>query len=585
MQRAPRLLFLILSHNHPEDVAGLAGRLVDVATDAQAWIHFDAGAAAADMAILRAAVGDLPRVRLVEARVRCRWGDYSLVEAALRTLRAARDAGDSYDYVVLLSASCLPCRPIADLERFLVENSGKEFIETSDASWIFGGLRAERHQLYFFFPPGRRQWADRWNVAVQRLLGIKRQFPAPLRPRFGSQWWTLSWGTCNAILDHLDANPSTVRFFRRTYIPDELVFPSLVDHLVPAERIAGRTLTHFQFTNWGKPVVYFDDHADYVPTLNRFFVRKVSPEARALRARLLERAGLVDAEAALPKLGPQRLDYAVKVRAQTGYPAPGQIFYRDQFLDQAGSVLKRATRPYIVVVGPPALAAEVQRRFRADTFARLGAPFTPDRVDLGDGHTPDGLGPNDTRIRDLHPALYLTRLRARSAKVPVLSWGPFDHLPLLQAVLDDPAAMVLRLVPHTARADAIWRWLYATCPPADDVIGRLPHVPAERWSDARRDRALDTRLGWDAFAGLAAADAARRRLVTMPVPLDDEPDAPERRHRLFTAELEASIFAREPWFDAAAADLGMCWDGLFADARTLRTVLDAATMPTSIRAA
>ena len=65
-----------------------------------------------------------------------------------------------------------------------------------------------------------------------------------------------------------------------------MVFQTYVHALVPQEAIAGFGLTHFQFTNRGKPVVFHDDHADYVRSLERFFVRKVSPEATAPARRL-----------------------------------------------------------------------------------------------------------------------------------------------------------------------------------------------------------------------------------------------------------------------------------------------------------
>ena len=59
-----------------------------------------------------------------------------------------------------------------------------------------------------------------------------------------------------------------------------MVFQTYVRALVPKEAIAGFGLTHFQFTNRGKPVVYHEDHADYIRTLNRFFFRKIRPKRR-----------------------------------------------------------------------------------------------------------------------------------------------------------------------------------------------------------------------------------------------------------------------------------------------------------------
>ena len=81
-------------------------------------------------------------------------------------------------------------------------------------------------------------------------------------------------------------NPKRIGFFRTVWIPDEMVFQTYVAALVPPGAIAGFSLTHHQFTNRGKPVVYHEDHADYVATFDRFFFRKISPEARGPPRRL-----------------------------------------------------------------------------------------------------------------------------------------------------------------------------------------------------------------------------------------------------------------------------------------------------------
>ena len=99
----------------------------------------------------------------------------------------------------------------------------------------------------------------------------------------------MTWPAARAILADIRRN-KRLAFFRTVWIPDEMVFQSYVAALVRREAIAGFGLTHFQFSNRGKPVVYHEDHGDYVRTLDRFFFRKISPEAKALRAACLARA-------------------------------------------------------------------------------------------------------------------------------------------------------------------------------------------------------------------------------------------------------------------------------------------------------
>jgi hypothetical protein len=136
----------------------------------------------------------------------------------------------------------------------------------------------------------------------------------------------------------------------------------------------------------------------------------------------------------------------------------GQLFCRDQYMEMVDSVLARADDPYVVVVGPSEMTRDVVGAL-PDRFTRLGDVFDPSVVDLGVGHDGavrgelGGLGRHDTAIRDMHPALFLMRLRARCPGVPVLSWSPSDQPRLLEAVLRDPQALVLACLPATGDQD------------------------------------------------------------------------------------------------------------------------------------
>jgi hypothetical protein len=439
-----KLLFLILAHDRPEQAAELARTLVAAGSDAAALVHFDVRARAAEFAALARAVEGEPRVRLVERRAAGRWGSFGLVEAPLFALAEAEAAGLEPDYVTLLSGACLPCRPVGTLERFLEANRGREFIEAEDASWIGNGWRDERWQYRFWFDHKTQHPAEWAFFQAQRLLGLRRAFPEGLTPRFGSQWWTLSWPLCEAILADTRRSPARLDFFRQVWIPDEMVFQTYAHALSPEGAVAGFSLTHFQFSNRGKPVVFHDDHRDYVLGLDRFFVRKASPAAAGLRAACLARAA-VPATAAppLPQVARKRTDYLAKSLAQTRSHVAGQPFFRDQHVDMADSVLAAAPPdPYLAVIGPPPLARALIARLPEARFTRLGEVFAPDEVDLGPGRDDlGGLLPADRAIRDLHPEQFLVRVRARCDAVPAIAFSGFGRRRLLEAVLRDPRAL------------------------------------------------------------------------------------------------------------------------------------------------
>jgi hypothetical protein len=559
----PKLLFLIMAHDRPDQAAELGRLLVGAAQDGAALIHFDARAPAPEFAALQAAVADEPRIRLVAKRVACRWGSFGLVEAPLNALAEAEAAGLAPDYVVLLSGACLPCRPIRQLERYLAEHSGREFIEVEDASWIGNGWRQERWQYRFWFDHKTQHPAEWLFFHAQRLLGLTRRFPDGLTPRFGSQWWALTWDTCQAILRDIRRDPRRLAFFRSVWIPDEMVFQTYVHALVPAAEIAGFGLTHFQFSNRGKPVVYYDDHTDYVGTLNHFFLRKIWPGAARLRAECRRRALAPDDGAPLDAIGTRRSDYLVKVAAQTHYPVPGQMFYRDQQADMTDTVLAPLATPYVVLLGPPALTARLAARL-SGPFTVLGEVFAPGAVDLGSRPELGGLGRGDVAVRDMHPALYLARLRARCA-LPVLRWSPLHAPELLAAVLRDPVALVVACLPMTGDAGRDRQILALASDPGLAVPGTLPGIAPEAAFRARVDRLVGEEdwlswLGDDVFYAGRTERVAPKSLVPMPWAPDDF--APAERRALFEAALHGCRFAAFDWYRELARALRRGWEDL-----------------------
>ena len=577
-----RLVFLILAHDRPEQTLELARTLVAAASDGIAVIHYDARSPAAEFARLEAAAAAEPRIRLVAARVACRWGGFGLVEAPLNALKQIEAEAIEPAYVILLSGACLPCRPVAALERYLTENAGREFIEVADASWVGNGWRDERWKYRFWFDHKTQHTAEWLSFQIQRLLGLTRAFPKGLTPRFGSQWWALTWDTCRAMLLDMARDPARLAFFRSVWIPDEMAIQTWVHALVGPGEIAQHGLTHFQFTNRGKPIVFHDDHVDYVKTLDSFFVRKVSPRASGLRAACLAVAAAPDDGAAFGPATPRREDYRVKIVAQTWYPGPGQIFYRDQQVDMTDSVLATAEAPYVVVLGPPALTPAVMAALPGGPggLTRLGAVFAPAEVDLGhedggEGGAPrqevGGLGRGDRAIRDMHPALFLTRLRARCPGVPVMTWSPFEAPRLLEAVLRDPLALIVACLPFTGDPERDRR-LLALVSRRDPALERVPEsafagIDPGRVARARLDSLAGAGGDWPSWLGRDlfylmhdGTHLHRSAVISLPWSLGPGArlDALQRR-QMFEASLESCRFVSAPWFGGLARGLRRVW--------------------------
>ena len=83
-----RIAFILLTHKDPQGVIDQARRLT--ATGDFVSIHFDKRAPAAMFQQIKDALGDHPGVAFAQRRLKCGWGEWSLVAATLEAVRAAR---------------------------------------------------------------------------------------------------------------------------------------------------------------------------------------------------------------------------------------------------------------------------------------------------------------------------------------------------------------------------------------------------------------------------------------------------------------------------------------------------------------
>ena len=251
-------------------------------------IHYDASAARSDLARIRAALADNPSVAFAVRRVRCGWGEWSLVQATLNTLATAIEAFPRATHFYLVSGDCKPIKSAEYMhDRLGAEDADLiESLDYFDSDWIRTGFREERLIYRHWFNERSQRRAFYAMFEIQKRLGLTRAIPPDLQVMIGSQWWCLRRATVEAILDFARRRRDVMRFFRTTWIPDETFFQTLVRHLVPAPQIRGKTPTFLMFTDYGMPVTFYNDHFDLLVGQDHLFARKISPEAETLRRRL-----------------------------------------------------------------------------------------------------------------------------------------------------------------------------------------------------------------------------------------------------------------------------------------------------------
>ena len=262
---------VILAHRHFDRVAEVARHWVK--GGCPVVIHVDRKVPRSTFTDIQTKLND-PKIKFSK-RHTCEWGMWGLVSATQDAcellLRTFPDVG----HVYLCSGSCVPLRPVQELQQYLTANADVDFIESARAdaaTWAIDGLEMERFTLRFPFSwRKRRKLFDRY-VDLQRFLKVKRTIPAGLTPHIGSQWWCLTRQTLSAILKD-PKRPRYDQYFRRVWIPDEAYFQTLTR--VHSRTIQNRSLTLAKFDNQGKPHIFYDDHIQLLQRSDCFVARKM----------------------------------------------------------------------------------------------------------------------------------------------------------------------------------------------------------------------------------------------------------------------------------------------------------------------
>jgi len=281
-----KIAYILLCHKDPAAIIEQAERLT--ATGDYMAIHFDARARTQDYSAIQTALADNPNVTFARRRVKCGWGEWSLVRATLNTLQAAVETFPRATHFYMLSGDCMAIKT-AEYARDFLDRNDKDFVESFDffeSDWIKTGMKDDRLIYRHYFNERSQPRLFYLAYELQKKLGLTRDVPADIEVQIGSQWWCLRRRTVEAILKMVRKRRDVTRFFASTWIPDETFFQTLVRHLIPEDEIECRTLTFLMFSDYGMPVNFHNDHYDLLLRQDFLFARKISSDAQELKTRL-----------------------------------------------------------------------------------------------------------------------------------------------------------------------------------------------------------------------------------------------------------------------------------------------------------
>jgi hypothetical protein len=240
-----KIAYLVTAYNNPAHLHRLLQAIVTPSS--AAYVHVDA-----KFDIEPFERNQFHGVHFVKPRVAVYWGEFTMVEAILRLIASALGSQEQYDYLILISGTDYPIRPIPELEAFLGKNAGTQFIslvKMPDEEVSKPLTRLRHYKVLSGNPFAIPLKLARRALIQSGVLPAQRSFEAALKerqPYAGSTWWALTRDACRYVLDFVERETAFVRFYRNTWFPDE----GMIHTIIGNSPFAPRTRRNLTYTDW-----------------------------------------------------------------------------------------------------------------------------------------------------------------------------------------------------------------------------------------------------------------------------------------------------------------------------------------------
>lgn len=169
-------------------------------------------------------------VKFIQNRKEIKWGHISQVEATIELLREANKR--EFDYLFLLSGDCLPIKNNQQIDSFLIQNQGKEFI-ARDLNMPQEKIN-DRVKCTYLEAVYNKNKSTSLKLILKLYqilykLGFFRNKAFKDLPKLykGTQWFGITQDLVKYILDYLDKNPKYLKSFKYSLCADEIFFHTI----------------------------------------------------------------------------------------------------------------------------------------------------------------------------------------------------------------------------------------------------------------------------------------------------------------------------------------------------------------------
>jgi Core-2/I-Branching enzyme len=212
MENDPCVAYFILVHRFPEQFKRLFKALYHPQN--HYLIHIDLKAEQAIHQEIQMFLKDFPHTDILTSNS-VLWGGYSMVQAELNGIKFLLDKGVQWDFFINLSGQDFPLKSQEEIQKFLSQNAGKNFIKVLNQS-------VERpetmNRIEGFFEETPKGYVGKPST---------RPYMKNITPYIGGQWMILTRPCCEFICNSKEVQKFE-DFYRNTFIADEGFFQTVL---------------------------------------------------------------------------------------------------------------------------------------------------------------------------------------------------------------------------------------------------------------------------------------------------------------------------------------------------------------------
>ena len=273
-----KIAHIILCHKNPKQVERLLYALAHPAFDF--YLHIDKKVDFRQFEYL----SEKENATFIKQRAKIYWAGYGTIQATLNAIEEILPK--KYDYINVISGQDFPIQPAEDLYKFIVENSGTEFMtcESIKDEWKDAAVRVKNYHLVNWRIPGKY----RIEKIANKVLPA-RKFPLNFEIVGRSNWFTITGAAASYLINFIKSNPKFVSYFKYCWGADEFIFATALYNSKYKNKIRD-DLVYVDWTgqNDGHPRVLVTKDYDKLASSTKFFARKFDADTDLKIIDLLE---------------------------------------------------------------------------------------------------------------------------------------------------------------------------------------------------------------------------------------------------------------------------------------------------------